>query len=766
MSISFFNPILLLGLLGIALPILIHLLSRKNVKVVEWGAMQFLELGKRTRRKYQLEHLLLLLLRILLICLICCALARPWMSGVILFSAETQRDPRALLIVLDSSLSMDRRDVNQKPIDRAKEIIRDILDEAHPGDQFYLLAARDVPQKLLPGWTSEPEQVRTALNELPPASGSANLPLTLIHAVQQFQEIDQLQREILILSDNQAASWHPQEEQLWQRLQNLYQITSIPPRIWSILLLTAEENAKPLINSGLETPALSRETTVSNRPLQITTTARHFGAEERTRTVHLSIDGQRLSQQSREIRMAPASLNTLSFDYLPTTPGAHLITLEWESDDWPGDDQVHSVLEVRSQVSVQFIEQNIFTDPTLMESFYLSTALTAAQQRATNILRDNNLIDFKVKQTLPEDLDALADCDVLCLANLPLVSEKHVRLLRQYLQQGGNLLLLLGDQTRADRWNETIFHPEDGLLSLKLNQIKTDPQPSRGGIHLEDRSLESGWLKPFRAEELGGLTEAIFSQWWSLQIPETADGNKSGRLQTDLLLKTGDPWLITGTVANGQIAIVTTPLNATWSNLPTKPDYVPFVHELLLSLFDHQSRHILTAGQPIIQEFKKTDEFDPAELDYEITSPAGVSTPVRLNQEDRVLFDQTATAGIYRLEGRGQFDNPDEKPKSSEDFVVGFDPTESNPISLTEAEETSLRRDYPWQVHTNWQELQSEMLTSTGRTEITTWLLLLFVIFLLGEQFFTHYLVRDAHELEAMHESEPEVPAVQQEDSA
>ncbi|MEM7603235.1 MAG: BatA domain-containing protein, partial [Verrucomicrobiota bacterium] len=38
----FLNTALLLGALGIAIPIVIHLLNRRSSRVVEWGAMNFL----------------------------------------------------------------------------------------------------------------------------------------------------------------------------------------------------------------------------------------------------------------------------------------------------------------------------------------------------------------------------------------------------------------------------------------------------------------------------------------------------------------------------------------------------------------------------------------------------------------------------------------------------------------------------------------------------------------------------------------------------
>ena len=81
MSFDFINPLLLTGLAGIALPVLAHLLSKKKYDVVQWGAMQFLELGRNTRRRIRLEELLLLLFRMLLVAILALALARPWVSG-------------------------------------------------------------------------------------------------------------------------------------------------------------------------------------------------------------------------------------------------------------------------------------------------------------------------------------------------------------------------------------------------------------------------------------------------------------------------------------------------------------------------------------------------------------------------------------------------------------------------------------------------------------------------------------------------------------
>ena len=102
---SFLNPWMLAGLAGVLLPVIAHLLSRKKYDLVEWGAMQFLELDPSAKRKIRLEELLLLLVRMGVVALVVLALARPWIGSHWLggFVSTQSRD---LVLVIDGSYSM------------------------------------------------------------------------------------------------------------------------------------------------------------------------------------------------------------------------------------------------------------------------------------------------------------------------------------------------------------------------------------------------------------------------------------------------------------------------------------------------------------------------------------------------------------------------------------------------------------------------------------------------------------------------------------
>src|ERR1700684_2269653 len=108
MPITFLNIAMLAGLVAVLIPPLIHLLNRKRFDVVRWGAMQFLQISERTRRRVFLEEILLMLIRMGLFARRVIALAAPldasrWMD----FLADRGR--RDIVLVIDGSYSMGYR---------------------------------------------------------------------------------------------------------------------------------------------------------------------------------------------------------------------------------------------------------------------------------------------------------------------------------------------------------------------------------------------------------------------------------------------------------------------------------------------------------------------------------------------------------------------------------------------------------------------------------------------------------------------------------
>src|SRR5215510_11659223 len=99
------NSALLWALAAVGLPILIHFLTRRKLRVVTVSTVAFLKrLEKEKIRQLKLRQWLLLLLRMLIVALLVLAFARPTLRRE--HSALAQRARATAVFVLDNSLSM------------------------------------------------------------------------------------------------------------------------------------------------------------------------------------------------------------------------------------------------------------------------------------------------------------------------------------------------------------------------------------------------------------------------------------------------------------------------------------------------------------------------------------------------------------------------------------------------------------------------------------------------------------------------------------
>ena len=137
---TFMNPWLLFAGLGVALPVLAHLLNRYQVKRTDWAAMRFLNRTVRVRsRQVRLRDLLLLLLRCLAVLLLAFAISKPAMKEAGGFASRFGERRAGVVIALDVSCSMQHSDGAATRFARALEKVETIAGEIHPGDPVCLV---------------------------------------------------------------------------------------------------------------------------------------------------------------------------------------------------------------------------------------------------------------------------------------------------------------------------------------------------------------------------------------------------------------------------------------------------------------------------------------------------------------------------------------------------------------------------------------------------------------------------------------------------
>lgn len=136
---TFLNPLVLLGFLAASIPIIIHLLNLRKLKVIEFSTLQFLkEMQKNKMRKIKLKQVILLALRVAAIIFLVLAFSRPTIKSVSLAGFGSQVKS-TVIILFDNTLSMSLSDKRGDYIQQAKRIGKEILNLTQEGDEIYFL---------------------------------------------------------------------------------------------------------------------------------------------------------------------------------------------------------------------------------------------------------------------------------------------------------------------------------------------------------------------------------------------------------------------------------------------------------------------------------------------------------------------------------------------------------------------------------------------------------------------------------------------------
>ena len=200
---SFLQPLALIALPLMALPVIIHLINQQRHRTIPWAAMMFLMRAKRmSRGMARLRHLLILLMRVLAIGTLIFAISRP-LSGGWLGSVGLSK-PDATLILLDRSASMEMQDLQAGESKRSTALKRlaQLLEQGDYGTHLLLIDSAS-------GQMQEVDSPKALLN-LPmtgASATSANIPSMLETALAYLKANESGRAEIWICSDLNENDW-------------------------------------------------------------------------------------------------------------------------------------------------------------------------------------------------------------------------------------------------------------------------------------------------------------------------------------------------------------------------------------------------------------------------------------------------------------------------------------------------------------------------------------------------------------------------------
>src|SRR5262245_23962252 len=496
MTFGFQSLAMLAALSAVLIPLLIHLLHRRRYQVVDWGAMQFLKMSQTTRRRVRLEELLLMLLRMGLIAVLVLALAAPYASGPLL-AALGERPDRDIVLIIDRSYRMGYDDGSAaSPHEAARRWIRDFGEHLAAGDRVAVLLAEDKVSALIGELTPDHALVRERVAALPPPRGGGDLPAAAEEAAAILAaQGRQATREIVILTDGRRWGWgDPDTTSRWERLAARLETAAAQPdaerphlRVVNLRSGTSEEPRSDFALAPLR-QVKARAWTGQSVQFSSALLLHNFASYEAPWKIHVEIDGRPAQELTVPAPQAdnPRSPVRLAFEHRFDTAGLHVVSLIIEpdlppekrpaeyrlKDCLPGDNRQDLTIEVLDTLPVLLVDgaERLTAESS---TFYLQKALAQSPDPGRPAVVRPHAVPLS--EFTPDLLRGKVRPSVLVLADLPRLSEPHREALEAYLNQGGAVLMILGERTDAAYFNKDLYRDGEGILPAKLEALAGDP---------------------------------------------------------------------------------------------------------------------------------------------------------------------------------------------------------------------------------------------------------------------------------------------------
>jgi hypothetical protein len=606
MPFSFLNTALLAGLAAAAVPILIHLFSRRKIARVPFSSIQFLEeIARRRVRRLRLTQWLILAMRVLAVALLALALGRPAFRGDFAFGKS--RGESAVAIVLDRSASMgaegQRRTLWEKARDRAVET----LDAMEGKDQVFLIGVD--PRMDAVDSYPDPLSAKETVRALETGYGTTDLAAAVRRAVSSLAGATALNKELFIISDFQRSGFGDGSGPGQMDL-----LADLEPRT-RVFLIPVDEG--PLDNTALEDAYLSGGAVAQRVLVQ---GARH--ADTPVDAVPVTVEAG-----SEVIGEAPLSISADSRE-----------TLEITLNRMPGEDEEIAVRLARDRLPADDIRyvpaagggrvRTLLVQDPAQPSPFLPTALSPA----------GDLGRFEVRRVAPEALlnADLAQLRLLVLDNVTSIPREAIVRLRQWREAGGALLIVLGDRVDIRFYNEALLPAL--FEGVRLGNLRGTDEATGVSYSLVPRAAGHEAFAGFDAEVGRPLTGADF--WRIIEVQNDPGVRTLAEFGPALpALVQGDRALLFASALDGR-----------WNNFPTHAAFLPLLHQSLDAVLREGDSDRILVGQPV--EGVVDRALVPTGADLYCVGPGGVLLDVTREEVPRGMKLRAEAApvpGFYTM---------------------------------------------------------------------------------------------------------------------
>ncbi len=623
-GLTFLNPLFFWGLTAASLPVIIHLIKRNRAVKLPFAAIRFLQVEPNERvRSQRLKQIILLLLRIIALALLALAFARPFLSndsaGMI-----WGNDPRAAVVLVDRSFSMEAGTTRQQAVNEARTIVTSFK----PGDEVTVMQFGETSQMLGQAKAGFSELADKTTGKVKTSLQSTNYLQALQRAEAVLMESRLRQKQIFLISDFQESGW-----------QALNPHWKLEPGI-DVNFIPVTPDDSELTNVSIQDVHIDRPG-ARGKAVEFLVKVKNTGPAGTKVKVGLTLEGKKVNQRIQQVPAGTEKVIRFRRVALPAGNVSGTVEAAVDVDDITVDNEYYFVVAGHAKSSILAVNGEPKADVTRDELFFV--------ERAVNLPK---LAKYALTRTTSQELDGFdfSNYRAIILANIKGLSRQSVQRLAFYVRGGGGLLITLGDQVNANIFN-SLFQE---LSPANLNNHAFQAVSGESSVLIAQIEYQNPIFRIFSDPGQSDPSIAQFHQYF--HVAPVSEQAVLARFDD------GSPAILERQVGDGTVVLWTSSIDTEWNDLPVKALFLPLLYQTLdYVAAEQKGQQSYLIGNPV------------AVGGYGIRANQAFSVSVPSGRDfagQDPLFTRTDEAGIYHVR--------DADKKTAGFFAVNVDARESD----------------------------------------------------------------------------------------
>ncbi len=590
---TFLNPAILWGLLAVSVPVIIHIFNLKRTKKIEFSTLMFLkEIQQSKYRRVKLKQLLILLCRIAFIIFAVLAFSRPFEKGY-LFSGNS-KVRNSVLMILDDSFSMLNREAQNSDFEIAKNKLIETLKIFDENDEIYFSTVSDISRPNRTFIFTDISALKDTIRNAKISDVTRDVYSTIYFANRILESSSNPDKEIFLFTDGQKS--------FINNNSTVVSPVKIPELTRLNIILSGYRKGA---NLSIDTVNVVSKIFEKNKAVKIKCTVSNHNTFNVSNKSVIINAGPKKFNDEKVIDIPANSSVDVEFSFIPGASGfvngsVELAEKEIADDEIPNDNRQYFAFYVPGKI------KTLMACGSESDLAYIKLALASSEE----MMKDSSgsKPDFyDIDQLIGGDLSKkdLSAYNCVILVNKASFTAEEALKLKEYLYNGGGIVIYPGPNSNIDDYNNALFKE----LDMPYINSRLTPAENNGTYKFDDVDISHPIFDGIFTQKTGAKENILKD---SPEIKSGFDILTGAASEPIITLSGNKNFLVEYSRGKGKALLFAVPPDMSASNYPSKSIFSPVTVRSILYISPVNPIKPAITGKDYFLDFSGFGKLDTA----------------------------------------------------------------------------------------------------------------------------------------------------------